>query len=136
MGDSRHSLEREARYFHGLFFREELAPQVVERYVAANQLCFPQLEDRDQKMLEDIVGRQMDAEAIELALRIRHCGSVLTRKIQILFYLVEVRSQYYGRFVNQESGILRAVARLTGAIACTIWKLTKGLYLTWKYEYV
>ena len=57
-------------------------------------------------MVEMIVAHRLDAEAVELAMRFRHGSDVLTRKIQVLFFLVEVRSAYYGYFVNQTPGLV------------------------------
>jgi hypothetical protein len=61
---------------------------------------------------------------------------VLTRKIQILFFLVEVRSAYYGYFVNQTPGLWRAVIRLLASSVQTAWKGCKGCYLAWRYGFV
>jgi hypothetical protein len=136
MDDHRTALENEARHFHALFFRRPLPGSVVERYVAANQLCFPTLDSKARELVATIVDRRLDAEAIELALRLRKGSRVLTRKIQILFYLVEVRSEYYTYFVNQVPGWWRGVSRLLGAVVRTGWKGAKGLYLVWRYDFV
>src|SRR4029077_11932046 len=105
MNNDRLALEREAAYFHALFFRGPIPGTVLQRYVAANALCSPPPEVRDSRLVEAIVAHRLDAEAIELAMRLRHGSDVLTRKIQILFFLVEVRSAYYGYFVNQTPGL-------------------------------
>jgi hypothetical protein len=136
MNDDRSALEREATYFHALFFRKPIPDVVIQRYVAANILCFPAPDTRDSKMVETIVGRRLDAEAIELAMRLRHGSDLLTRKIQILFFLVEVRSAYYGYFVNQTPGLWRAVIRLLVSLVQTAWKGGKGCYLVWRYGFV
>lgn len=135
MDDDRTALESEARHFHALFFRRPLPGPVAERYVAANHICFPALDPKAREMVETIVTRRLDAEAIELALRLRKGNCVLARKIQILFYLVEVRSEYYAYFVNQAPGWWRAVMRLLGAVVRTGWKCGKGLYLVWRYDF-
>jgi hypothetical protein len=136
MADDRTALESEARHFHALFFRRPLPGPVVERYVAANHLCFPALDPKAREMVATIVTRRLDAEAIELALRLRKGSRVLTGKIQILFYLVEVRSEYYAYFINQVPGWWTAVLRLLGAVVRTGWKCAKGLYLVWRYDFV
>jgi hypothetical protein len=108
---------------------------VKRRYVAANAL-FPAPEAQDSRMVETIVARRLDAEAIEQAMRLRHGSDVLTRKIQVLFFLVEVRSAYYGYFVNQRPGLWRAVIRLVASSIQTAWKGCKGCYLVWRYGFV
>jgi hypothetical protein len=136
MADDRQALESEVRHFHALFFHRPLPGPVVDRYVAANHLCFPVLDPKAREMVATIVARRLDAEAIELALRLRKGNRVLTRKIQILFYLVEVRSEYYGDFINRLPGWWRAVLRLFGAVVRTAWKGATGLYLVWRYGFV
>jgi hypothetical protein len=133
MTNDQAALEREASYFHSLFFQGQVPDVVIGRYVAANHLCFPILEAGDRKMMETILARGLDAEAIELAMRLRRGSGVLTRKIQILFFLVEVRSAYYGYFVNQTPGLPRALSRLFGSCLRTVWKGVKGCYLVWRY---
>jgi hypothetical protein len=136
MNDDRMALEREATYFHSLFFPGPIPEVVIQRYVAANALCFPTPDARDSRMVETIVAHRLDAEAIELAMRLRHGSDVLTRKIQVLFFLIEVRSAYYGYFVNQTPGLGRAVIRLLASSAQTAWKGCKGCYLVWRYGFV
>ena len=121
-------LEREARYLHELFFGCNAAPEVVERYVAASQLCLG-----EQRIASLIVEKRLDAEAIELVLRARRLDTVLTRKIQILFYLVEVRSHYYSYFVRCQEGRLRGYWTLAAAVIHTAWKSAKGMYLIRRY---
>ena len=129
-------LEKEARYLHSRFFHQSPPEAVVSRYVAANRLCFPALSDSHQAMMRKIVASSLDAEAVELVLRWRKGSPVLTHKIQILFYLVEVRSEYYCYFVNQKPGWLRAVGKLTLAAARTVWKGAKGTLLAWRHGFV
>jgi hypothetical protein len=136
MNDDRLALEREAAYFHAAFFHGPIPGTVLQRYVAANALCFPTPDARDSRMVETIVAHRLDAEAVELAMRLRHGSDVLTRKIQILFFLVEVRSAYYGYFVNQTPGLWRAVIRLFASSVQTAWKGCKGCYLVWRYGFV
>ena len=136
MSDDRSALEREVTYLHTLFFRKPIPEVVIRRYVAANILCFPAPDTRDSKMVETIVAHHLDAEAIELAMRLRHGSDVLTRKIQILFFLVEIRSAYYGSFVNQTPGLWRAVFWLIVSFIQTAWKGGKGCYLVWRYGFV
>ena len=127
------ALRRQAEYLHRLFFKESPPPEVVERYIAANRLCCP---NQSSEILSTILICRLDAEAIELVLRLRRGNSLLTRKIQILFYLVEVRSRYYSYFVSHGKGRLRVVLELSAAMAKTSWKLLKGIYLVHRYGLV
>ena len=78
----------------------------------------------------------LDPEAIELALRVRKGNPALTQKFQMLCYLVEVRSAYYSRFVNQRPGAARAAAAMLGAVVYSLGKLLKGWYLVRRYRFV
>src|SRR5580658_7222193 len=89
-------LALEARYLHRAFFGSDPPSEVVDRYIAANLICC----DEPSALTNTIVARGLDAEAIELTLRLRKGPTILTKKIQILFYLVEVRSAYYSFFVG------------------------------------
>jgi hypothetical protein len=136
MNDDRSALEREATYFHALFFHKPVPDVVMRRYVTANMLCFPAPDARDSKMVETILAHRLDAEAIEVAMRLWRGRDLLTRKIQILFFLVEVRSAYYGYFVNQTPGLWRGVIRLLVSLVQTAWKYGKGCYLVRRYGFV
>jgi len=131
------SLSRaEAIYLHRHFFRSDPPPVVVERYITANQLCLPSLDQSSHRLVSTVVSRQLDPEAVEAILRLRRKNPVLTRKIQILFYLVEVRSTYYTYFVNSPTGPFRASLDLLTSAALAVWKLIKGLYLVQRHGLV
>ncbi|MCX6623922.1 MAG: hypothetical protein NTY38_23240 [Acidobacteria bacterium] len=119
----------EAQYFHRAFFARPLAPEVVDRYVRANQHC----RLAPDAAIETILRNALDVEAIEFALRVRGRGSTLTRKIQILFYLLEVRRDYYHDFVSETPMFGRALISLAGSVAGTGWKLAKGTWLIWRH---
>jgi SAM-dependent methyltransferase len=126
------SLRNEARYLHSCFFPGNAPAEVVERYVAANlQYCAP-----SGRLLETIMSRNLDAEAIELKLRSRKSPGVLTKKIRILFYLLEVRSDYYTVFfgpTGKDEPWLRAVIGLLYGPLQTGAKYLKGAYLVRKH---
>jgi len=122
-------LSDEARYLHRAFFRKDPPAEVVDRYIAANKLCFPESSPLASKMMSKIVAARLDAEAVELALRVRKGPAILTRKIQILFYLLEVRSAWYSFFVGERESRSRAVAGLLYSVLQTAVKALKGLYL-------
>lgn len=127
------ALAAEARYLHGCFFGGDAPEDVVDRYVAANLFCFAAAGG----LLNTIVARRLDAEAIELALRSRHNGTrILTKKIQILFYLLEVRAQYFPVFfgkAGQDEPRFIAILGLLSALPRTALKYLKGSYLVQRH---
>jgi hypothetical protein len=80
------------------------------------------------------VAARLDAEAIELAMRLRRGDPVLTKKIHVLFYLVEVRSRYYHYFVNERAAFWLAVFRIAAGCLRTVYKYVKGAMLIRRYE--
>jgi hypothetical protein len=131
-------MEEEARYLYRAFFRGDLPAEVVEGYVAANRACgFGQ-----SALVEAMAAHGLDAEAIELVLRRRGRSGVLTnsgvltKKIQILFYLLEARAEYEWFFRGQDETRLTALAALADAAARTLVKYVKGEYLVRRYRLV
>jgi hypothetical protein len=125
-------LGNEARYLHRAFFRKDPPADVVDRYIAANTLCFPE----SSPLMLKIVAARLDAEAVELALRLRKGPTILTRKIQILFYLLEVRSAYYSFFVGEKESRPRAILGILFSVFQTAMKSLKGVYLVRRYGLV
>jgi hypothetical protein len=126
------TLEKEVRYFHRAIFKTDPPSEVIDRYVAANRVCFPEADLEARRMIDTILDRRLDLESIELVLRLRGRGAALTKKIQILFYLIEVRSQYYGYFVNQKEAFWPALAALLFSVVKTAYQLGKGSILVWR----
>ncbi len=65
------------------------------------------------------------AEALEIALRLKG-RRLLTRKVQILFFLVEVRQEYFHYFFNTESFRARGIWSLVKSLALSGFKVIKG----------
>jgi hypothetical protein len=129
-------LEKEVIYFHDQFFTEVLHNTVIERYVAANMLCLPDVNANTASMIENIIYNKLDVEAIEYAFRIKQRNNDLTKKIQILFYLVEVRASYFPYFFNCRSARLLAVKSILFVTIRTVYKYLKGNYLIWRFKLV
>jgi len=121
------SLAEEALYLHHSLFGGTPEPVIIERYAAAHRKLFP--ADAGSALLARIVSRGLDVEAVEFALRRRGAGSELTRRIQVLSYLVEARARYQHYFVSTEPGRGGAVVELAAAVIRSAWKLAKGEYL-------
>jgi SAM-dependent methyltransferase len=126
------SLRNEARYLHSCFFAHDAPAEVVDRYVAANMLYCA----APGKLTNTIVAQRLDAEAIELVLRSRGRCDILTKKLQILFYLVEVRSENYPAFfgpAGKDEPWFRATGGLLYGLLQTAAKYLKGAYLVRKH---
>lgn len=134
--DADAALAEEARYLHRRLFGFAIEDVLVERYAAANRCCLPRLNEQDARLMGTVVTRRLDPEAVELVLRLRAPRRVLTQKLQILFYLVEVRSRYLPYFVGEGDGRLAALASMLAAVLRSGWKLVKGHYLVRRHSLV
>lgn len=126
-------LAAEARAFHRAFFPGEPPQEVVRRYIEAN-LRF-ETEEADRAVAA-VVRAGLDVEAVEFWLRLRGRNPALTRKIQVLFYLLEPRSRYYPWFVGGAEGRAKAVRGLIGAALRSVWKGAKGAWLVRRHGIV
>jgi hypothetical protein len=117
------TLADEARFLHDSLFSRPLDEKIVERYQAAHGALFPK---ESPPAVARIVALRLDVEAVEFALRRRHACPELTRKIQILSYLVEVRAEYQDDFIATKRAPVRALLVLSSRILESGWKLAKG----------
>src|SRR5262245_58235948 len=117
-------LAAEARCLHAALFSRPADPAIIERYVDAHRLLFA--AEPASPVVAAIVARRLDAEAIEYALRRRRAGRELTRKLQILSYLAEVRAAYEPEFLNRRARRGAALLALGAAALRSAWKLVKG----------
>lgn len=133
MTETDESLASQARYFHQAFFKGELDQEVIDRYIAANRHCFPDIDARSKWLADLVVSERLDVEAVEFVLRRTRHNAIVTKKLNILFYLVEVRARYLPLFVNEEKRRLRALVSLGLSAAAAVYKLAKGKYLLRKH---
>ena len=134
MSGEAEALAREARTLHRALFGGAIPEEVVQRYIRAHDGCPAARTEAARRALDIILSRNLDAEAIEYALRLRKGDPALTQKFQILFYLVEVRSAYYPRFVNERPGAARAAWEMLQAVQHSLVKFVKGFYLIRRYH--
>ena len=118
-------LEREAIHFHRTFFACDPPPEIVDRYVRANAAC----GEAPSRFVERVVALRLDAEAVELAVRSRQGPPALTRKIRILFYLLEARPEYFAFFMGEGESWGSAAWGVARSVLQTAGKYLKGSYL-------
>ena len=78
--------------------------------------------------------RDVDLEAMELALRRRNPGNSLTQRFRVLCYLTEVRPEYFDRFVNETPGFVAGALTLGLLALRSLYKLAKGDILLWIHD--
>ncbi len=123
-------LAREFNYLAKLIFGVEPGPELAESYIKANTIIFCGASvDQIQKFMIAALERKYDLEAIEVALRLKTKSNFLTQKIQILFYLMETRPEYFSLFVNKKGSMPVAYILLSIQTLRSLFMLIKGVLL-------
>jgi len=125
-------LVQEAMHLHWVFFRKDPPTVLLERYVAAHDAW----NETPGLLVERVVSLGLDAEAVEFALRIRSGPNALTRKIRILFYLLEPRPEYFGCFIGDGESWSFAVGGIIRSLLHSAVKYVKGEYLVRRHGLV
>lgn len=125
-------LRVEAAYLHRALFGFEPAVEIAERYASANVHCLGHLA-HEQSRVDRIIEGKLDVEAVECAMRHLRPDNLLTRKLHVLLYLVEVRRSYYHLFFNETSARLKGNIRICVHILRSVYKAVKGRLLIWRY---
>jgi hypothetical protein len=120
-------LAGEARYLHRALFAQPISEEIVARYIDAHAQLFP--ETAPSTLLQTVLARRLDAEAVELVLRRRAPANPLTRKFQVLCYLTETLPAYRANFYNDRTPLGHALRPLLSALIHSGWKSIKGTYL-------
>jgi len=123
-------LVREFRYLAKRIFGVEPGPKLAESYVQANTIIFRGVNvDQIQKFMIAALERKYDLEAIESVLRLKRRPNFLTQKVQILFYLMETRPEYFTLFVNKKGSMPVAYILLSIQTLRSLLMLIKGVLL-------
>lgn len=131
-------LKKEVDYFIRFFFKKETDEMTIDRYIHANKEVFSnnKITEHQSILLESLIENNVDIEAIEFAWRLKDRENVLSKKIQIVFYLLEVKSEFFILMINERKSILKASIILSFSICHSIYKLLKGLILLRRYHVV
>lgn len=127
--------EIEAIWLHRALFDCAPHPLLLARYAQAMQHVLLQVDPAQALTVQKIVQLQLNAEAVELALR-RPLPHVLTRKLHALAILAEATEGYHIYFANRHTTRLAALGALTAAVLRTVWKKIFGRFLVWRHDLV
>jgi hypothetical protein len=124
-------LKREAEFVVEYFFGKCVDSTTIDRYIDANKLVFEKQNDLEisQEVINRLISSSVDIEALEFAWRKENPENMLSKKIQILFYLLEARSEFYPFFCTDRSSFSAGFAQLLGAVLADCLKLVKGKIL-------
>ena len=118
----------EAAVLHrALFPKTAMPPGLEARYLQARDQFFA--NDPAAPLVAYIVEKRLDPEAVEYVLRLRRGSNGLTRRMQVMLTLCEVRSAYDARFVQRRSGRFLAWAGAPWLALRATFKFIRGLYL-------
>lgn len=102
---------------------------LVRRYRELHRSCAIEGNEALPVDVGRLLDRGLDLEALELALRARERDNTLTRKLQALCTLAEVRGAYFGRFVQRRDARLAPFAALLWLGVRSLYKRAKGHWL-------
>lgn len=129
-------LAREASYLHRSLFKSEISRDLTEKYIKAHAFVKPSGTDSQFQTIRMVIDFNLDAEAVELALRKKGAQHPLLQKMKILTHLAECDSRYYSLFINEEPSFLIAVSLMAYHALRTVYKLLKGKITALRYGLV
>jgi hypothetical protein len=126
-------LAEEAEYIHQALFDAPAPRSIIESYVAAHaHYC---VSDQQSAAMKTILQRRLDVEAIEFASR--RTRTAVTKKVQIVLFLIEARSDYQRfLFKDRSTSPLRSFFALAGVTLRSAYKFIKGKLLIQRHGLV
>lgn len=116
--DRNAALAREARALHALVFGAAPTERLISRYVDVHAQRLDAAPSSLPVDVAALLDRDVDLEAVELALRLRDPGNTLSRKLRALCYLAEAEAPGYAQLVSHRDapvagffGLVRATLR-------------------------
>ena len=125
------SVEQECRLLARQVFGLTPSEPCIASYRDANIVVFGPEAQRDvmHRRIAEAARLGWDLEALEFALRLRDKSGPLTKKLNILFYLIETTPAGFTLFVNSRRSVTRAWWSLSVQTFRSVYKLLKGLRL-------
>ena len=135
--DENELLINEVNYIYKSLFRKDptktLPKIVIVQYILANQKLLSKSKTKKSIDINLIMSKKLDIEAIEMVTR-GSANSDLSKKFHILFFLLEVRADYYECFTNEKrtspssslifSGSFNVIASFNSSISSsTLFKI-------------
>jgi hypothetical protein len=100
------TLIEEAKYLYSKLFPGTASSLLIERYVLAHQKLPLTSGLEGRELMTVIVAKRLNVESLEFVLRLRSSDNVLTRKVQVLYYLAESERIHWEHFFSkQESSV-------------------------------
>jgi hypothetical protein len=132
-------LRQECRFLCTSVLKITPCAATLDRYVEAHQILFTQSIGEGvssspfDSLVSEAIKRGQDIEALEYALRWQQEITVLTKKLHMLLYIIEIHPVHHKLFVNASNSVLKGYVILGYEIVRSLYKLLKGrmmLYLS------
>jgi hypothetical protein len=133
--DSPEWLKTECIYLCRSIFEFVPPSDLIKAYQQAHQSVLQNYKKNDpllhnfKNFVSKAVQSHYDMEAIEYSLRLNDKSNFLTKKINVLLYIIETQPSSYSIFVNEEDCVLKAYALLFFQTLRSFYKLAKGMIL-------
>lgn len=122
-------LAAEAEFLHKRLFGRGPSERVRARYVDAHRHLDVGGRSTRHVDVAAVVAQELDAEAVELYVRFLDPQNVLTQKLRILGYLLEIEPEFYDLHVRETGTFLSSLPGLTYSVLRSSVKLAKGAAL-------
>ena len=137
--DENELLINEVNYIYkSLFIKDPtktLPKIVIDQYILANQKLLSKSKTKKSVDINLIMSKKLDIEAIEMVTR-GSANSVLSKKFHILFFLLEVRADYYECFTNEKRTFIKAFILMGYYSLRSVYKFLIGHYLIRRYNVI
>lgn len=125
-------LRSEGELLHQAIFGNRIPEPVLQKYIEAHDYYLTSMDASELTWMAKVVQLGLDAEALEIALRLSDQCHPLVRKVKILVHIAEAFDTYRRQFVNEHPRRVRAIVILTFHGLRTGWKFLKGKFLIWR----
>jgi len=129
---TREKWQAEAEILHRILFGSGAPAEVKQRYAVALETL--PLAAAPQCDLAALSKRNVDLEAMELALRRNNPFNFLTQRFRVLCYLVEAQPDYFHRFVNDRPRFFTGALILGLKTLRSACLAVKGRWLVKRYD--
>ena len=137
--DENELLINEVNYIYKSLFRKDptktLPKIVIDQYILANKKLLLKSNSDRSVDINLIMSKGLDIEAIEMVTR-RSTSSDLSKKFHILFFLLEVRADYYECFTNEKGTFFKAFILMGFYTLRSVFKFLIGHYLIRRYNVI
>jgi hypothetical protein len=137
--DENELLINEVNYIYKSLFRKyptkTLPKIVIDQYILANKKLLLKSNSDRSVDINLIMSKKLDIEAIEMVTR-GSTSSDLSKKFHILFFLLEVRADYYECFTNEKRTFFKAFILMGFYTLRSVFKFLIGHYLIRRYNVI